>query len=83
MQGSKWGHRKVCSYDYSKGQFGLLERLDASLTVGEQVFHAVSTLARFELRHLFECTRDGIVVTKNRSKPVGYRTTEAPFQLLG
>ena len=48
----------------SKGQIGLLERLDASSAVGEQVFHAVSALAHFERRHLFECPRGGIAATR-------------------
>ena len=39
---------------FSKGQIGLLERLDASSAVGEQVFHAVSAPAHSERRYLFE-----------------------------
>ena len=54
VQPAARGHRKVCSLDYSKDQIGLLERLDASSAVGEQVFHAVIALAHFERRHLLE-----------------------------
>ena len=42
----------------------LHQRLDASSAVGERVVHAVNALAHFERRHLVECPRDGIAVTR-------------------
>ena len=51
----------------TKGQIGLLERLDASSAAGERVFHAVIALAHFERQHLFECPRDGIVETRKET----------------